>query len=364
MSFDLPKANTFPEVAKIQHLVPCTYMRMWSYNESDSIWVLDLEDLGNGFESKSVDTINYKIGFHDIKAGDVYVPDDALPVLYGFMKGWTVECDGMIYTSFREFDSKYYDFDNWIIKNELGEVATKKEKNEIKRIINQSRYTFIESEWCYQYENDWQSFIKDLESKLRCNVYAVPYRISEAERRKLIEYILIYDFRNINGNAWINEILDEIIPEEIAEIEIPLKERKHLFNKTVGDEIRYEVRIRAFYEFLKERKGKISAFIDGYVRNIGLRFCLSSQDNPFITCEAPSKIIDRLDGFQEHIFVATPTMLISTFKTKNTEGFIKDKVKRKEVMRYNKYIAQKSKTIISNRNDIDINRLINLSSLT
>lgn len=35
MNLIIPKANTYPNVAKEQHLVPRTYMRNWSYNDSD-----------------------------------------------------------------------------------------------------------------------------------------------------------------------------------------------------------------------------------------------------------------------------------------------------------------------------------------
>ena len=41
MNIEIPKANTHRDVAKEQHLVPRTYMRKWSYNNSDSIYVFD-----------------------------------------------------------------------------------------------------------------------------------------------------------------------------------------------------------------------------------------------------------------------------------------------------------------------------------
>lgn len=198
MAFCLPTANTHSEVAKDQHLVPRTYMRMWSYNQSDSIWVLDKTHLEKGFHSQSVENINYKKGFHDIKAGDVFVPDEALQDLFGFMNGWTVESGGKTLSTEREFNDDFHNFDKWIIKNEKNEVATKKDKNEIKRIIDQSRYTFIETEWCNQFENGWQSFINNLEMKLRCNVLAEPYHITKYERDKIIEYILIGYFYEIS----------------------------------------------------------------------------------------------------------------------------------------------------------------------
>lgn len=40
MNIVIPKANTHSDVAKEQHLVPRTYMRQWSYNNTDSIYIL------------------------------------------------------------------------------------------------------------------------------------------------------------------------------------------------------------------------------------------------------------------------------------------------------------------------------------
>ena len=35
MNIVIPKANTHSDVAKEQHLVPRTYMRQWSYNNTE-----------------------------------------------------------------------------------------------------------------------------------------------------------------------------------------------------------------------------------------------------------------------------------------------------------------------------------------
>lgn len=75
MNIEIPKANTHRDVAKEQHLVPRTYMRKWSYNNSDSIYVFDKNKREKGVQPANVNSINYIVGFHDIKAGDVFVPD-------------------------------------------------------------------------------------------------------------------------------------------------------------------------------------------------------------------------------------------------------------------------------------------------
>ena len=41
MNIVIPKANTHSDVAKEQHLVQRTYMRQWSYNNTDSIYIFN-----------------------------------------------------------------------------------------------------------------------------------------------------------------------------------------------------------------------------------------------------------------------------------------------------------------------------------
>lgn len=362
MSINIPKANTHSDVAKEQHLVPRTYMRKWSYNNTDSIYVFDKNKQEKGIQLGNVNSINYMVGFHDIKAGDVFVPDEALEELFGFVnEQCTIMYEQEVLDTLRKLNDKFYDYDNWEIFGADGVQATRSERNEIKRVISQSRYTFIETEWCYQYEDDWVQFINEIERKARTSysvVHRKPEILSREELIKLMEYVLIYDFRNTKGNAWINQIIDDIFPKEIAEIEIPSNERVHKFNKTIGDEVKYEVRIRAFYEYLHRKNGKIKLMLNNYLENMGLRICLTTIDNPFITSETPSMVVKNIDGLNEHIFVATPTMLITVYKTDNTHRYMVENFKRKYVNRYNKYIAKTSELLITNKKDMDFEKLM------
>lgn len=350
MAFIIPEANTHPDVAKDQHLVPRTYMREWSPKSNDSIWVFNKEEMEEGIQPQNVNKINYKTGFHDIKAGDIFVPEEALQELFGFLKKYRIELDGKELKELSELNDHYFEYDKWEIYDEENNLATRKIKNEIKRIINQSRYTFIETEWCYQFEDNWTNYIHRFEEKVRCKALAKPYVPDENERKELMQYILIYDFRNIKGNAWINSIIDEVFPPEMAEVEIPYKERIHKFNNTIGDEFKHESRKKAFYEFLKNRQGKMDLMLQNYLKSFGIRICLTSIDFPFMTCETPSMMIKRIDGLYEHIFVATPTMLITTYKT-DQFLFSRSYFKPKDVRRYNQYIVKNGNLIITLKND-------------
>lgn len=362
MDIIIPQANTHSDVAKEQHLVPRTYMRQWSYNNSDSIYIFNKNKAVEGIRSSNVDNINYISGYHDIKAGDIFVPDDALNELYGFVNSQCkVILDGKELDTLRKLNDNYTRYDEWEIYDKKGTTATKKEKNEIKRVIMQSRHTFIETEWCYQYEDSWSNFIFSLEQKIRSNKLNVLARsivISNEELKKLMEYLIIYDFRSIKGNAWIAQIIDDILPEEINNLEIPQKERIHFFNKTAGEELKHGVIIHAFYDYLNNKDGKMRMILNKYLENIGVKFCLTDLSSPFITSELPSMIVRNIDGLNEHIFVATPTMLITTYKTDDVEKYMVSYLKRKYVNRYNRYIANNADMLILKDKNVDIQKLI------
>lgn len=363
LSIVIPQASTHNNVAKEQHLVPRTYMKQWSYNNSDSIYIYEKSKPTKGVHPASVYSINYIVGYNDIKAGDIFVPDEALEELFGFVKNQCIiYLNGEKLDSLAKLNDNFYAFDSWEIydKNEIP--ATKKEKNEIKRVIKQSRYTFIESEWSRQYEDSWEEFISVLEKKIRSNnlkVLAKPITLTDDELAKLMEYIIIFDFRSINGNAWIKQMFEEMLPYEIDSLDIPLKERVHNFNETAGDELKHASIIKACYEYLSNKKGNMRFLLDKYMKSRELKICLSDEAFPFITSELPSQVIKNLEGYDEHVFVATPTMLITTYKADNPRHYTVQYLKRKYVNRYNKYIAQSSNIIITKDASININTLLN-----
>lgn len=352
MAFDLPSAMTYPDVAKEQHLVPRTYMREWSYNDGDLIWIIDRDKIEEGIQSKNVDNINFKVGFHDIKAGDIFMPKEALSDLFGFMKDYTIEYEGNEYTELEDFNRYFYDFDKWTIKDFDGTVATRKVKNEIYRIIKQSRHTFIETEWCYQFEDGWKNFIAELEQKFRCKVFAKPYKMNREELEKLFEYLLVFDFRSLKGNSYVSDIISSMPLEMFDEIEFEKKERVHSFNATGGDELRHALKISTFYKYLKSRTGSMDSMLSAYVDRLGLGVYLTTEEFPFITSDEPSQLIKRVDGKLEHIFMTSPTMMIVVNRCGDGAGHLfTEKIKPKDVKKYNKYLANGSSVVILKSND-------------
>lgn len=360
MNFDIPEANTHPDVAKDQHFVPRTYMRQWSYNSANSIWVIDKSKVNKGLQSKNVENINYQTGFYDIKAGDIFMPDEALSEIYGFLLYLTIEYNGNPIKTLREIHDSFFEYEDWEIWDKDGIKATRKEKNRIYSVITQSRYTFIEEQWCYQFEDQFVNLISNIERKLRCKVVMTPNRISAQEYKELMEYLLVFDFRNEQGNSYVNEIIERMPMDIFDEIDIPQKERVHSFNKTAGNELRHALRISSFYNYLKNRKGVIKEMADRYLQNLGMAIYLTKEEFPFITSELASFIRSRPNGLYEHIFIASPTMLITTFRDNTPGHVVVSYIKPSEVWKYNKCIAKKSKMIITKKEDLNYKRLLAL----
>lgn len=68
------------------------------------------------------------------------MPDEALEELFGFVANQCIAyLDGEQLDSLKKLNDKFYEFDSWeIYDDKEGVLATKKEKNEIKRVIMQS----------------------------------------------------------------------------------------------------------------------------------------------------------------------------------------------------------------------------------
>lgn len=49
-------------------------MKLWSYNDSDLVYVFEKAKKDKGIHSANVEKTNYLVGYNDIKAGDIFAP--------------------------------------------------------------------------------------------------------------------------------------------------------------------------------------------------------------------------------------------------------------------------------------------------
>ena len=362
------QASTHPEVAKNQHLVPQTYMNAWSYNNGDSVWVYDKNDAKhpdkNGIpavRSRSIEKINCINNYHDIKAGDLFTTEAALNEIFGFLKPYSISVDGTLITSLESLNKEYLRFDEWEIIKPDGNPATRKDRNTIKTALRQSRFPFIETAWSDQFESDWEGFISGIEKRVRIIRGCSPGQAAllPSDMNRLMEYLVVFDWRSQKSNHLLSEALDlifSVVPE--FNIEIPESDRLHPGVHTVKDEIKQNYLRKMYYEFLNHEKSTMATALTAYLQNLSIIFCLTSVPNLFITSDRPACMLQRDDGFKEHILVATPTMLITTARTDDIRKYIVSVLNPDEVLQYNRRIAQACDLLIIPDSNKDISLLL------
>lgn len=378
MTINIPNPNIHPEVAVNQHLVPRCYMREWSYNGGRSVWTFNKEKQFNKefpeksvwkIESRKTKRINAIDNFHDLKAGSLYMPEDALNEIFGFLKSYIIRLNGEQLDTLEKLNQRYSQYSDWEIMNQDGTSISYEYKEKIEKYLMNSRYTYIETEWARKYENNWRGYISDIEQKVRIlkdsiSVGAKEPReeaeITQADIDLLMKYLIIYDWRSFEGNEYFNEIVECIkhaIPE-LQNIEVPEKERIHLEDASVMDEIIHNIRLKYFIEFLKYDRGVIRAIAEEYKKNLEICFCLTDSNHPFITSNTPAFVYTREDGMKEHILVARPTMLVSLGKG-SCNQFIVSKLSCNQVDKYNQGVAKHGELLILPTNNYNVSMLLN-----
>lgn len=362
----IPEPKTHSNVAKNQHLIPKCYMKAWRHNsgENPRVWVFDksirycqLNPVNSDWTLKSFPTkeIMAKNGFHDIKSGFPYMPDEALHEIYDDILQFDISYNGKSLDSAEKLDKNICYIDNWVIKDSNGVSFTEEERLSLKKYFTESRWTYVETEWARTYENEWGQFIQMLESKIR-QTYAQrnssnKSNVTQDELNRLMKYCMIYNWRSIAGNEIFNEIYDSIpFSNELKAITIPEDERTHEEDATAYDEMRHASIIKAFVDYLQADSGKMKTIESAFEQRMSPLFLLTDDSNPFITSDVPSFTRVREDGKKDILFVATPTLAIEYGR--GTKGsFLINQLSPADVLSYNKSVAKYgNKLIIKDRN--------------
>ena len=101
------------KVAKIQHLIPQTYMRSWCYS-GDSLWTIDKKDNAYPIRTRNIEKIN-TVNFHyDIKAGDLFTTAQSLKYIFGFLDDYEIYFEGTK-LDHNTMNRNYFDIERWDI---------------------------------------------------------------------------------------------------------------------------------------------------------------------------------------------------------------------------------------------------------
>lgn len=368
----IPAPKTHSDVAMNQHLIPRCYMKAWKHNSGNDpkVWLFDKsvgycesnpENSDWTLRSFSTKEIMAKNGFHDIKAGFSYMPDEALHEIYDDILQVNVVCDGKNLNSPELLNQYFYDFDKWEIKDSSGIEFTEDEKRHLKEYFNNSRWTFVETEWAHTYENNWGEFIQSVENKIK-QAYAnrntsTSSSVTQGELNTLMKYCMIYNWRSIAGNEIFNSIYDFIpFTDELKNVIIPEADRTYEDDVTAYDQMKHASIIKAFVDYLQSDSGKMKTIESAFMQRVAPVFLMTNDTNPFITSDVPSFTRDRADGLKDIIFVATPTLAIG-YGRGETGKFIVSKFSQNEVLEYNKSIAKYGNKLVIKDQNYDVKQL-------
>ena len=105
-------------------------MREWSYNGGRSVWTYNKSERFNTehpeqsawiIESHPTKKIYSIDNFHDLKAGSLFLPEDAKQELFGFLLQFDIELDGNKLNLVDDFYKNYPRINEWKIRIPQGD---------------------------------------------------------------------------------------------------------------------------------------------------------------------------------------------------------------------------------------------------
>lgn len=223
---------------KHHHRIPKAYMKSWCFS-GDTVWTYNKESkISEPRNIRSIMGVNY---FHSIKASSIYTTTNALNRIFAPLSGYKVfntDENGVTteLVTKEEMNQGYYNYKNWIIKDNSGRKVTAKKKRIIFSEISKISDNSIE-EWSQKFENSWQSTIAEIENAVRDIHDGKQIQLTYSEYKILIDYFIMFQWRSISGYAQAQEVFDWIsnIVPEIMQME--LEESVHKEDKTIADEL-------------------------------------------------------------------------------------------------------------------------------
>lgn len=335
--------------AKFHHLVPQVYMKEWCYS-GKSIYTIDKLE-GNKFEQKNIENFGGIMHYHSIKAGMPCCVDNDLVEIFKVLDGYKVIYNAQELKTFREYNNKYYDIDNWQVFNSNGEKIIKKEFNRIKQHLQNYKVIDIEELWDSKYETKWNFHLDIIKQRVR----DFDKEVDSFYKGFLMKWIVSLNWRGFESNENFERMfknLDNAI--NLSSIEIPKRDRVLKKCDNASEEIKHNILLKKFNEFLND-KGIIYDNAKTYIENLTIVFLLSECDTPFITSDNPS-FSCTLEDNSYYFMPATPNILINIVvdKRKNDKYMIERITDNKKVKELNKIIYNNAQQyIISNTDNID-----------
>lgn len=318
--------------AKYHHLIPQTYMSSWA-NQSGT---LNIEFLNKPrtIVPRNKEKIAGITDYYSIKVGMPICAQSDTDKFFSVLSDYCVEIDGNITTDTMEMNRHFYDFDNWRITRKDETLVSKKS---LRREIEKIKIKDIEINWSIKYENKWDSVVNDIEKNiLNTTAKSVPM----FHKDYLMKFFVALNWRGFQSNQQFEETFKALTEGLFDKIDIPFKERQLPQLETAADELRHELLLKFYRQYLEDR-GVIFAYAEANLQNTGFHFLISDGPTYFDTSDSPSFMFKRNDGLLQGIMPITPRILLGQGKcTDDTGRYYISHITEDAVQRYNAIIRK------------------------
>lgn len=330
-------------IPKEHHRIPQVYMKKWCI-QSNSVQTFNVQT--KKLELKNIDNIFITKHYNSYTAGGMNNPDDVNERIFSCLENYKVKYFGNSLNTANELNEHFNDYDNWEISDKDDNKISKATKNEFKYKLIDSKDPAIETLFSRLFENDWNNYIDELYSDVLKDI--------DIDFRKLCKYVLLFLYRNPNGDEnWQNPFLKYITSflGEQADRIIPENERIYSKDITMYDELVHESNIRRYKEIIEET-GAMKKVLD----------CLSLLCIPTFYIDNSSRFITSdtnviySDGCL--YFVASPQIFVKIYSKLLIEDKYVEKydcsLDIKKIEEINKFIFINTKERILYRSIIDV----------
>ena len=320
--------------AKYHHLIPQTYMSAWA-NSSGTLRIEEKDSPGVVFE-RNKEKIGGITDFHTIAAGSPLCTQNDADLIFSPVATYCVNYEGRTIQDTLELNRIYWDFDNWVITSSDGTPVSKKR---IRNDIEQVKIKDIEANWSSKYENGWASQVQTIEDKV---LKSTTNAVDAFDKEYLMKFFVALDWRGFKSNDQfenaVSWLCTEVLP--LGEVDIPEDERLLPSLPTAADEMRHNLLLQYFRQYLDDR-GVIYQAALVNLKNTSFHFLVSDGPTLFITSDTPAFVYTRPDGSKMGLMPITPHILLVQGKqTEDSGEFYITHITDEAVQKYNEVIRQ------------------------
>lgn len=245
--------------AKYHHLHPAVSMSPWVY-DGDAVWGVDKKSNTGSRKNK------YNFGgiedFHTIRAGSYLATKEMVEIFFRPLQNYKVyfteadKEDNNVVSDPFDLNEGFTTFYEWILIDESGKKVDETTKETLKEEILKHQDKTIEIEWNKQYENHWNTVLKNIENYLKSfpNTFE-SHKAEFLDLEQIVMFMISLKWRTKPYPMEFKKLVKKKWREDIDPTKVVFDEKDQSFShlKTVADEFAHNQLLWLFLLFLDKQ---------------------------------------------------------------------------------------------------------------